>query len=371
MTGKPLRTLGDLQQRMATKTSTNMDCGPTCLAFLRYGGFFGAAVQTYGIESPLPAPKEGGQVLSLSDMYKLCDRMRQETGAGNQMTPLGFTALQAIADEFCRVWNNKQYDFQHHLQDVDDIASVVSLIPQWLKLGDGRGVVIREAQNRDNPRSIGHFVVVGGVGSQSGHQSIVTFDPAGELEGLPSAVGADDLEPWLTKYSMERSQKTISVGGVVVPAPAAFAMEVLFSQAADKNHYIVSGMHLGTVHLNYQLSGPTNVPLVVAGDASYFSAYTDADAKAWQWAQSQSTAVVECPAGTFAVMRIEDPGPEAQPGGTVSRYGGDTESIFGQDDYWRQTVSIKLCLRVRATGTPSVYVLTDRSDGSHRPAGGK
>lgn len=89
-----------------------MDCGPTCAAFLRYGGWLAKG-----------APQEAGAPLSFEGFVFLMEKMRNETGASEKHDGLeagtDFSEVEEILDEFAAVFGRKRYNWELYKEAYD------------------------------------------------------------------------------------------------------------------------------------------------------------------------------------------------------------------------------------------------------------
>ncbi len=319
----------------------DMDCGPSCAAFIRYGG-----------PENVGGPKEAGSRVSSTDIQRLAARMRAETNQSrSENRGMWANDLEAILNEFAAVWDGKIFKFSvrnHQFQDVSE-SSFVQL-QSWLDslLGaNPRGIPV-VVQTDFGP----HFVVY--VGSDD--NGVDVFDPApGRHVGVPKRLSTVEFG--------RRVYEAVFFG-----SPAGWGVNVLVG-TEDPNWYIRANDALGELDAKgWNFTWGEIVE--AAADAEYHNSAVAADDAARKIASSSNVGVIEAPEGVFAVVQLKPVGQslvKAAEDGSAEFDRNDSDSSSFLVRNFGRIASIRLLIGLGEGSERQTFVVDEISKGrTHR-----
>jgi|GEM_PF-4588803 hypothetical protein len=289
---------------------TDMDCGPACASFLRYGG---AKAQ-----GPI---REGGEPVT-GDMIRGQHRkMRREAGLaisdtlreeGDERLGLGRDGMEVILREFAAVHADRFYEFKSMAFTANwNLTKGLETIKRELfarLVLHPRGVLVgvEWSNHRDLTLSpsccdghLQHYLVLTTISPDM--KMAAYFNPAYEKVPKRAADGAIPIKFdnfALAHLRGSRSRRTRAPAETVqcTPVYGVSNQELIpriknsdfICELRDKRAWFFKG-----------------TDLVARTDAHYFNSYKDADLKAKEHAKEASGAVVEYTPGIFAAVRLE------------------------------------------------------------------
>jgi hypothetical protein len=361
----------------------DMDCGPTCTLFFRFGGRIAT-----------DAPMEAGQSLTGQDIRDLQTRIKDKAQARDSGTVIG--NMPDMLNEFAAVYQfspaqeelhgtqtGAQYRFRMSSQSIitrsDDsgrsgFRAVIAFLDRLL-LQDPRGVLIpifategdpREREEGDAVRGGQHWVVYVGRSNRMAHY----YDPGGwDTTDGPSEM---ELGAFALKHLLWCEKNLESDGAADDLSQGIYLSRLVSGSQAPAEAYINSNTPLGQIDFDSMWDGWTaSEGLTTSADAIYFNNPKDADTKAEELANEGSAVVIEKPDGIFAAVQVNDIG--AHFSESADEVIVDSEESAAGDyliDNWDTIRSIKLLLGYVEDGERSFHEALiypdDESEVSHR-----
>jgi hypothetical protein len=332
------------------------DRGPTCLAFHRYGGALA--------EGP---PMEGSEAVTPDKAQTLADKIREHLASKYEATQsdasLWANAVSAGLSEFAPVKDSVIFDGRYSkdwievldrpVQEV--LGDIIRLMNNYLAL-DPRGVIVPMYASRDKIHDIfnnperrknkePHWVAYLG---QEGEQARV-YDPSDsdnvDQHRLMDINALAYAHLWYC-VELEQSEARPEFMGAAQGDPATgFTSVLVYGAEADENRYIKKNDNIGQIDLKNWFDTTAAQELIAQDDAVYHFSCRAADEAAELISVERSVIVLECPAGLFAVVPVNDVGSSSADGDSGVDQGtqGDGVASFLVTN-WEKMGSLNLLL---------------------------
>jgi hypothetical protein len=332
------------------------DRGPTCLTFHRYGGALA--------DGP---PMEGSEAVTPDQARALADKIRDQLASNYEATQSNATlwadAISAGLSEFAPVNAGVILDGRYSkdwievldrpVQEV--LGDVIRNMNGYLAL-DPRGVLIPLYSARGDVKDIfddperrknkePHWLVYLG---QEGEQARV-YDPSdSDNVNQHRLMGINKLAYAHLWHSVELEQSDTRpefLGAAQGDPTTGFTSALVYGIEADESRYVKKNDNIGQIDLKNWFDTSAAQELIAQDDATYHYSCRAADEEAELISAERSAIVLECPAGLFAVVPVNDVGSSSadSDAGVDQGKQGDGEASF-LVTHWEQMGSLNLLL---------------------------
>ncbi|HBP20151.1 MAG TPA: hypothetical protein DEA08_20470 [Planctomycetes bacterium] len=329
--GETIRSLMDIHQ-----DEGDQDCGPTCAAFLRFGG-----KQTNG------APTENGQSIAGATIQAMAEEMRRGTSAStNHATGTSAGEMVEILNEFAGSWDKKRTPWRDYTGRTYDISTEErreQAKGQWLSYAreklrsSPRGLLVMvrsytdglpyseaaEAAGPRGPSGFEHWVVI----LEAGDSEVEFFDPHPNHNGRRTFSTMDFFLGHLDGSLPPEGTNLRSMHSTIVGRTRP-----------QRPHELRRRTYLCQLDAGYTTFGQE---LIAQADAEWYVNADEADARARSLASGGTNAVVvEFPQGNFGVVQVND---VSDANASDARI--DSDETVGRRLPELELASLRFCLR--------------------------